>query len=194
MVFFVFNASTTLGTTYTTYGINAATSSGVSVSAITALSRWNSADYYNVYVVNKIDGNDLTSTGGIAGFAYFPGAPTVDGMYVVASQAKTGSTVVSHEFGHAFGLYHTFEGDAGGTTCPTTSSCSSTGDLVCDTEPHIRESSAYPSTWCPPTGATNSCTGVGYNNVQYNIMDYTNCPPNRYTSGQRTRGVKYTRQ
>ncbi|MFA6149977.1 MAG: Ig-like domain-containing protein [Chitinophagaceae bacterium] len=180
------NASTTLGSTYTTYGINAATSTGVTVSAVTALSRWNSADYYNVYVVNKIDGNDLTSSGGIAGFAYFPGSPTVDGMYVVASQAKTGTTTVSHEFGHAFSLYHTFEGDADGTTCPSTSSCSTTGDLVCDTEPHIRESSAFPSTWCPPTDV-NACTGLSYNKTQFNIMDYTTCPPNRYTAGQRTR-------
>lgn len=181
------NASTALGTAYTSNGLNASGSSGVSDAAVAGLSRWNSADYYNVYVVNKIDGNDLTSTGGIAGFAYFPGYPKLDGMYVVASQAKTGSTTVSHEFGHAFSLYHTFEGDAGGTTCPSTSSCSTTGDLVCDTEPHIRESAAYPSTWCPPTGATNSCTGVAYAGVQKNIMDYTNCPPDRFTGGQRTR-------
>lgn len=179
------NASTTLGSTYTTYGLNAATTTGVSVPNITALSRWNSADYYNVYIVNKIDGNDLTSTGGIAGFAYFPGAPTLDGMYVVASQAKTGSTTVSHEFGHAFSLYHTFEGDAGGVSCPSTTSCSTTGDLVCDTEPHIRSSSS--AGWCPATDA-NPCTGGGsYNKTQYNIMDYTLCPPNRYTAGQRTR-------
>lgn len=179
------NASTTLGSTYTTYGLNAATTTGVSVPNITALSRWNSADYYNVYIVNKIDGNDLTSTGGIAGFAYFPGAPTLDGMYVVASQAKTGTTTVSHEFGHAFSLYHTFEGDAGGVSCPSTTSCSTTGDLVCDTEPHIRSSSS--PGWCPSSDS-NPCTGGGsYNKTQFNIMDYTQCPPNRYTAGQRTR-------
>jgi hypothetical protein len=171
---------------YTTYGINAATSSGVDPEVIAKLSRWPAADYYNVYSVNKIDGNDLYSTGGIAGFAYFPGYPYIDGMYVAASQIKSGSTTVSHEFGHAFSLYHTFEGDAGGTTCPSTSSCSTTGDLVCDTEPHIRESSAFPTTWCPPTDY-NSCTGGSYNNTQKNIMDYTNCPPDRYTAGQRTR-------
>lgn len=171
---------------YSTYGINAATTSGVDPSVIAKLSRWPAADYYNVYSVNKIDGNDLYSTGGIAGFAYFPGYPYIDGMYVAASQIKSGSTTVSHEFGHAFSLYHTFEGDVNGTTCPSTSSCSTTGDLVCDTEPHIRESSAFPTTWCPPTDY-NSCTGGSYNNTQKNIMDYTNCPPDRYTAGQRTR-------
>lgn len=179
------NASSLSG--YTTYGANAATSSGVDPQIIMNFSRWNPADYFNVYCVNKIDGNDLYSTGGIAGFAYFPGYPSLDGMIVAASQVKSGSTTVAHEFGHAFSLYHTFEGDADGTACPSTSSCTTTGDLICDTEPHIRESSAYPSTWCPPSGATNSCTGLPYNNVQYNIMDYTTCPPNRFTAGQRTR-------
>jgi hypothetical protein len=179
------NASTTLGPTYTTYGMNAATSTGIDVPDLIALSRWSPADYYNIYVVHKIDGNDLTVTGGIAGFAYFPGQPASDGMYVVASQAKTGTTTISHEFGHAYGLYHTFQGDASGTACPPTDSCAYKGDLVCDTEPHIR-SSTLPG-WCPATDS-NPCTGgASYNNTQYNIMDYTQCPPNRYTPGQRTR-------
>lgn len=170
---------------YDAFGINANSSSGIAVAQAVALSRWNPSDYYNVYVVNKIDGNDLYTTGGIAGFAYYPGTPTVDGMYVAASQVKSGSTTVSHEFGHAFSLAHTFEGDAGGTTCPPTSPCSTTGDLVCDTEPHIRSASS--PGWCPATDA-NPCTGgLSYKNVQNNIMDYTNCPPNRYTAGQRAR-------
>lgn len=166
---------TTKGTQYSTYGIQAAMTTGLTVSEIASLSRWPSADYYNVYSVNKIDGNDLTVTGGIAGFAYFPGQPASDGMYVVASQIKSGTTTVSHEFGHAFGLYHTFQGDGTGSTCPTTSPCISTGDLVCDTEPHIRSSSS--PGWCPSTDA-NPCTGgASYNNVTHNIMDYTQCPP-----------------
>lgn len=172
-------------TNYTTYGANAATTAGVDADVIMAYSRWNPADYYNVYVVNKIDGNDLYTSGGIAGFAYYPGSPTLDGMIVAASQAKTGSTTISHEFGHAFSLRHTFEGDVNGTACPPLGPCNSTGDLVCDTEPHIRSASS--PGWCPPTDA-NPCTGgASYKNVQNNIMDYTNCPPNRYTAGQRAR-------
>ncbi|WP_344821939.1 GEVED domain-containing protein [Rurimicrobium arvi] len=171
---------------YSSWGVNVSLSSGVSDNTIKSLSRWSPADYYNIYCVNKIDGNDLYSGGGIAGYAYFPGSPSQDGMIVVAAEVTAGSTTVSHELGHAFGLYHTFEGDAGGTTCPSTTSCSTTGDLICDTEPHIRESSAFPSTWCPPTDY-NSCTGRSYNYTQYNIMDYTECPPDRFTAGQRTR-------
>jgi hypothetical protein len=169
---------------YTAFGANASGSSGVDDQTIMAFSRWTPSDYYNVYSVNKIDGNDLYSSGGIAGFAYFPGSPTVDGMIVCASQIKSGSTTVSHEFGHAFSLRHTFEGDGGGSVCPPTTSCATTGDLVCDTEPHKR-SASYPG-WCPPTDF-NACTGGSFKNVQNNIMDYTNCPPNRYTAGQRTR-------
>ena len=169
---------------YTAFGVNASGSSGVDDQVAMAYSRWNPSDYYNVYSVNKIDGNDLYSTGGIAGFAYFPGNPTLDGMIVCASQIKSGSTTVSHEFGHAFSLYHTFEGDGGGSVCPSTSSCASTGDLVCDTEPHKR-SASYPG-WCPPSDF-NACTGGSFNFVNRNIMDYTTCPPDRYTLGQRVR-------
>lgn len=169
---------------YTAFGVNASGSSGVDDATIMAFSRWNPSDYYNVYSVNKIDGNDLYSSGGIAGFAYFPGNPSVDGMVVCASQIKSGSTTVSHEFGHAYNLYHTFQGDGSGSTCPPTTSCTTTGDLVCDTEPH-RRSASYPG-WCPPSDF-NVCTGGSFNNVNRNIMDYTTCPPNRYTPGQRAR-------
>lgn len=170
---------------YTAFGANANGSSGVDPEDIMAFSRWNPSDYYNVYCVNKIDGNDLTTSGGIAGFAYFPGFPSLDGMVVVATQIRSGSTTVSHEFGHAFSLYHTFQGDGSGGTCPPTGPCATTGDLVCDTEPH-RRSASY-SGWCPPSDV-NVCTGgLSFKNVQNNIMDYTNCPPNRYTAGQRER-------
>lgn len=181
-------------TNYTAFGVNASGSSGVDDGVIMAFSRWTPADYYNVYCVNKIDGNDLYSTGGIAGFAYYPGSPTMDGMVVCASQIRSGSTTVSHEFGHAFSLRHTFEGDMGGGTCPSLGPCISTGDLVCDTEPH-RRSASY-SGWCPPTDF-NICTGGSFNKTQFNIMDYTNCNdasaaspvsgPDRYTPGQRAR-------
>jgi len=169
---------------YTTFGANAASASGVDAATIMAFSRWNPSDYYNVYSVNKIDGNDLYTTGGIAGFAYFPGSPSLDGMIVAASQVKTGSTTVAHEFGHGFNLYHTFQGDGGTTSCPPNTNCNTQGDLVCDTEPHYG-SNHWPG-WCPPTDV-NPCTGSSYKNVQNNIMDYTNCPPNRFTAGQRSR-------
>lgn len=177
-------------TNYVNFGINADSVRGLNPDQVAALSRWDPASYYNVYVVNKIDSNDLTKRGGIAGFAYFPGFPTVDAMYVVATQARTGSTTVAHEFGHAYSLYHTFEGDGGGGVCPSPETdCTTQNDMVCDTEPHKRSSSwgsVSPFVWCPPNDV-NPCTGKSYNNVQHNIMDYTQCPPDRFTKGQRDR-------
>lgn len=176
---------TTTYTNYDAFGVNLDSTKGVTDAQVKILSRWNPSDYYNVYVVNKIDEKDLYSTGGTAGYAVYPGSPTHDGMVVVASQVAAGSTTVSHEFGHAFSLRHTFEGDANGTACPPTGPCATTGDLVCDTEPHIRSASS--PGWCP-VGDANPCTGgASYKNVQHNIMDYTNCPPDRFTAGQRDR-------
>lgn len=179
------NGSSVTG--YTTYG--AGSSSGPTDAQIMALSRYPYTDYYNIYIVNKIDGVDgypPFSGSFTAAYAYFAGATgNIDGTICLASQAKAGNTTLVHELGHAFNLYHTFEGDAGGTTCPPNVNCNTDGDLICDTEPHKR--SAIYASWCPPSDA-NPCTGgASYNNVQHNIMDYTNCPPNRFTAGQRTR-------
>ncbi|MBK9758967.1 MAG: hypothetical protein IPO90_03075 [Flavobacteriales bacterium] len=54
------------------------------------------------------------------------------------------SSVLAHELGHAFNLYHTFEGDVNGTACPPNSNCGTDGDQVCDIPPHIRPSSCNP--------------------------------------------------
>lgn len=58
---------------YVTNGVNAQTSSGCPELTMKNLSRWNTSDYYNIWIVNKIDGADGTSGQFIAGFAYFPG-------------------------------------------------------------------------------------------------------------------------
>ncbi|MBL7712849.1 MAG: zinc-dependent metalloprotease [Chitinophagaceae bacterium] len=181
---------------YNANGVKRSASTGVTTAEVMALSRWNPSDYYNVYIVNKIDGNDLYSSGGIAGYAYLPYFPTVDGMVVVASQVRSGSTTIAHEFGHAFSLLHTFEGDGGTATCPLNADCTTDGDMVCDTEPHYG-SNHWPG-WCPPSDANpcSSPSGLSYNGVIYNVMDYTNCDysypgsvwgPDRFTAGQRAR-------
>ncbi|HHN79032.1 MAG TPA: zinc metalloprotease [Phycisphaerales bacterium] len=64
----------------------------------------------------------------------------------------------THEVGHYLGLFHTFDGG-----CGSTSSCSTTGDLICDTNP---ESS--PTFGCP--GSRTSC---GLPAPFDNYMDYS---------------------
>ncbi len=64
----------------------------------------------------------------------------------------------THEVGHYLGLYHTFDGG-----CGSTSSCATTGDLICDTN---GESS--PTFGCP--GSRSSC---GLPAPIDNYMDYS---------------------
>jgi hypothetical protein len=64
----------------------------------------------------------------------------------------------SHEVGHYFGLYHTF--DSG---CGSASDCYGTSDLICDTNQQKN-----PSSGCP--GSKSSC---GSEDPFHNYMDYT---------------------
>ncbi|MDX5346033.1 MAG: zinc-dependent metalloprotease [Hymenobacteraceae bacterium] len=176
---------------YAAQGVKAA-SAGADEKAVKNLSRWPNSDYYNIWVVNEIDDNN--GGAGIQGYAYFPGAPaTVDGTIILNSAFGTTGTAKSytnrghtlaHELGHGFNLYHTFEGDGTGSSCPpVTNGCGSgQGDCVADTEPHKRSQSNC------PTGTLNSCTGSTIGNVYKNFMDYSSqyCA-NEFTQGQKDR-------
>jgi hypothetical protein len=167
---------------YATNGINRNNTTGAADQAVKAVSNWPVADYYNIWIVNKIDGVDgYPGTTGTftAGYAYFPNGQFYDGTVMLASQARQGSKTLPHELGHAFSLYHTFQGDNGGASCPSNANCLTDGDEVCDTDPHIRSNQNCPS-------GINPCTGTGYNNVVRNFMDYSNCD-DRFTAGQRER-------
>ncbi|MBK0404610.1 zinc-dependent metalloprotease [Adhaeribacter sp. BT258] len=161
---------------YATQGIKLQ-SAGADDVTIKNLSRWPNTDYYNIWVVSEIDNG-----GGTAGYAYLPGAPgNLDGTVLLnqafgtmgtASSGMNRGLTLAHELGHAFNLYHTFEGDNGGTGCPpVVNGCGSgQGDCVADTEPHRRSNSAY--NWSCPAGAINTCTNAPIGNVYKNYMDY----------------------
>jgi len=172
-------------TDYTTYGLDLTLGSGASELDIKNLSRWSNLDYYNIWIVSEIDDKDgYPGTMGffITGFAYFPGASaTVDGTMMLASRVAPGITTLTHELGHALNLYHVFNGDAGGASCPANADCTTDGDRVCDTDPQIRNAST-----CPSDASINVCTGNAWNGDQRNLMDYSSCR-DRFTSGQRDR-------
>lgn len=149
--------------------------SGADEETIKNLSKWPSNSYYNIWLVTEIDNNN--GGNGTQGFAYFPGAgPDVDGALILNSAwgnqgtakswANQGETGV-HEIGHALNLYHTFEGDNSGVSCPSDGCGSGIGDCCDDTSPHIRSSSDC------LTSATNSCTGLQNDDVIHNFMDYS---------------------
>ncbi|HEY4109409.1 zinc-dependent metalloprotease [Puia sp.] len=173
------------------------TTGGADELNIKALSRWDNTQYYNIWIVNKLDGNDGTSGQFIAGYAYFPGvSAAIDGIVMLATQMEAGQKTLPHEIGHAFNLYHPFEGSTDASQCPPNTDCSMDGDQVCDTPPiskninsgtgvidfSCRSDLASPNninTCLPPTTLYTPAT-------EYNYMNYTNCY-NQFTLGQAAR-------
>jgi PKD repeat protein len=94
--------------------------------------RWDQKRYYNCWVVSSIGG-------GVLGFASYPNSDNNnDGSVVdIGTFGNTGNffggarrygRTTTHEFGHGMNLAHPFQGGCG-------NSCTSSGDLVCDTPP-----------------------------------------------------------
>ena len=157
---------------------------GITDASLKATSVWNQFNYYNIWLVSEIDNNNGGS--GIQGYAFFASShgTSLDGSVILASNFQSsGSTTAAHELGHAFNLYHTFQGDANGTACPTNGNCNTDGDLVCDTPPHIRSTSNC------NTAGTNACDGGSSNTLfVHNHMDYSSdACQNEFTNGQKGR-------
>jgi len=169
---------------YISGGVNVKTTVGTDEINVKNLIRWDPTQYYNIWVVDKIDGNDGTSGTFIAGFAYLPGGnPNYDGTIILATQMQSGQKTLPHELGHAFSLYHPFENpsDPSGTTCASNTDCTVDGDQVCDTDP-ITEPVGFVC-----RAGTNPCTSTPYSiNTEDNYMNYTNCNT-LFTAGQKTR-------
>lgn len=147
-------------------------------SQLKVLSYWDNTRYLNMYVVKNINNGS-----GILGYSSFPGGPANEDGIVIRHDyfGKTGTAAASlgrtitHEIGHWFGLYHTFNGGCGVDTCAD-------GDLVCDTPP-----AANPNYGCP---IINSCSNdiPNVNDQIQNYLDYSNdnCK-NKFTNGQKQR-------
>jgi hypothetical protein len=148
---------------------------------------WPENSYFNIYVVIGFDGQQQLSYG-LMGYAMFPDSYDYDyeSFMKVATIKNSNDTTLTHELGHAFGLYHTFQGVAytSQTTCPANTNCATSGDRVCDTSP----SRSMYGVSVPSNSSIDPCTGVNFDGTQYNIMNYTNVE-RKFTDGQRDRAV-----
>jgi hypothetical protein len=162
---------------YTQYGVRYNKALGPPDQTIKDFAKWDVTKYYNIWVVNKIDGEEFD----VGGYAYLPtnSVNSYDGIVMLANTIIAGDVTLPHEMGHAFNLYHTFEGSTCSGECPPAGPCDATGDYVCDTDPVTLDG------FCR-TGI-NSCTGLYYNdNTEKNFMSYAYCIQ-LFTQGQKAR-------
>lgn len=165
-------------TAYLNSGVQVQGSTGITDAMLKGLVQWPSDRYYNIWLVNKIDGCDFYGAcGGVDGYAQFAGGtPTTDGTVIVEGSNNVGGTTLAHELGHAFNLYHVFEG---GCLNPATNPCATTGDFICDTDPQPEEYN------CGVTG--NTPCGTPWFPTLNNIMSYGSGCTDRFTPGQAER-------
>jgi hypothetical protein len=177
---------------YSEFGVNVDNSNGASYSDIVALSNWPQTDYFNIWIVSELDGNNGGS--GYQGSAYFYNDTGSHGSTMMASvfgydpgntkgwslNSNGDNSTVVHELGHYFHLHHTFQGDGDGSACPADNTIGTDSDGCADTVPHKRETSTCPT--------QNSCTSANWvdDNTKKNLMSYYSCT-DRMTANQRTR-------
>ena len=178
--------SSTVLSNYQTNGVRALGTTGITDAQIKAVNQWPSNQYFNIWLIPEFDNNG--GGNGVQGYASFATAhgTTSDGSVMLGLDfISPTSTTFTHELGHSFNLYHTFEGDDANfdgvsDQCPPNTTCATQGDRVCDTPPHRRSVSDCNS------GGTNACTGTSNSLFVFNYMDYSSCG-DRFTDGQRTR-------
>jgi len=151
---------------------------------VKAVSYWNSAKYFNVWVVASIANDGQPGT--ILGYAQFPGfgGAATDGVVVradyisaIGTSANNNSNgrTLTHEAGHWLGLFHTFQGECAGGFF----------DDGCDDTPPV----AGPAPSNCPLGV-NTCTNDNPDlpDQVENYMDYSyGACQNMYTLDQKAR-------
>lgn len=149
---------------------------------------WDRSKYFNIWVVNTVQSSSANSiTLGYAQFPYF-GNPANYGVIIRHDRvgsigtATVGDRTLTHEIGHCFGLFHTFQSGCG----TNSSDCSSQGDFCCDTPPVSQ------AQWSCATNQ-NNCSQVPLNDYygfdaydQFeNFMSYSPCQ-NMFSNDQKS--------
>lgn len=108
---------------------------------------YNNPKAINLYLVNTI--YDELDNNYYIGYANFPWWTWLDNNFIIIKN-NYGDPFWIHEFGHYFGLLHTYE-TSRGVEFVNQSNCSTAGDLICDT-PADREDLITPYNTCIYSG------------------------------------------
>jgi hypothetical protein len=134
---------------------------------------WDDCNYFNIYVVEGFykatsPGATTCTLSGVAGYS------NIGANFVVIRKESVGklgnplgfvtpsdyksvinynsgqksNKVFLHEFGHAFGLKHPYEGGGCGSVPVTATNCATTGDNVCDTPPEQYPYAQFATSYC----------------------------------------------
>lgn len=152
--------------------------------SVKQVSWWAGADYFNIWVVNTIESSG--ADGIILGYAQFPGNGSWNAGYGVVIRhdrfgtigTGNGDRTMTHEAGHCFDLYHTFQSGCGGN-------CSNTGDRVCDTPPvdDSTQGCDEDQNTCANDAIGASAFTIDVVDQIENFMSYDNCQ-NMFSEGQ----------
>jgi len=141
-------------------------------------SRWDPYQYLNIWLVNQINGKNSTNSNPneyTGGYSRLPqDSVSTDGVVIIADQFVTGNTLLPHEMGHTFNLYHPWGLIAEVGECGD--------DAVSDTDPVSRYSGT-------PRTDPNECNDLKLHsaNTEKNIMSYSTCCKTLFTQGQKDR-------
>ncbi|MEL6132412.1 MAG: hypothetical protein AAFR59_03505, partial [Bacteroidota bacterium] len=108
-----------------------------------SLSRWNTADYFNIWLVNSVcknKGENCDEDGFALPEGIRQNAPNLDGLVLEVSRWGVDPNLTTravHNIGHYLSLFDTYLQTSGMDGCGTSqdSSCFSQGDKICDTPP-----------------------------------------------------------
>ncbi len=152
---------------------------------IKALSYWDSKKYFNIWTCITMASDNPPSI--TLGYAQFPtsGINSTYGVVMRSSYIGRNQRTLTHEVGHCFGLYHTFQSSCG-------NNCSNSGDRCCDTPPASTSTQGCDLNQNTCTNDANGPDPFGTNVVDQieNYMSYDACQ-NMFSDDQKIRMHAY---
>ncbi len=150
-------------------------------------------DVVNAINVYYLDSITFGTDGNVSGYAYYPSSMRQSNRVFVTNTGSDGSRALSHEMGHYFGLYHTFNNNANADVSQRElvrrdagANCSTAGDFVCDTpaDPFQLPGATVSTATCTYSGTIVDAQTMPFTPALDNIMSYYYGCGNVFTAGQ----------